>query len=515
MQTTTEAMGIGYLTPPLGLLTVAALLPETWQIRFVDRNVGKLRSADLEWADLVMSGGMLPQQRDLLTLISLAHAHGKPIVVGGADVTSSPHIYCEADFQVLGEAEDIIDDFVSAFENGAASGVFEGEKYQVDVTKTPIPRYDLLDLDAYIYIGVQFSRGCPFTCEFCDIIELFGRVPRTKSIPQVFAELDTLYELGYRGHVDFVDDNLIGNKKSVRKFLPELVKWQEARNFPFGFSTEASINLADEEILLKQMHAANFFAIFVGLESPDPVTLSAMKKKQNTRRDLVSSVQTLFDAGLYVVGSFVIGFDSEEKPVAESIVQFVEAAALPVAMVSLLYALPNTQLTKRLAAEGRLHNDYDRAPDASMLCQSGINFVPNRPREEILGDIVEIWKNIYDPDAFFDRVRRMTELLSKKPRKGGTRLRELKRFLRLVLHIAQQPELRWRSLKAFIYGIRRNPAAIDQIMLPVMGFVHVWPYSRKVIAKIEAEIESLGHGTGQSANRPKQTLLKSANAGAR
>ena len=214
------------------------------------------------------------------------------MVVGGPDATSSPHVYAAADFRVLGEAEGIIDNFIAAWEAGARSGVFTAPKFQVDVTKTPVPRFDLLKLDHYLYVGVQYSRGCPFTCEFCDIIELYGRVPRTKLTQQVFAELDTLYALGYRGHVDFVDDNFIGNKKALKAFLPELAGWQRAHDQPFEFSTEASVNLADDEALLQMMKAANFFTVFVGIESPDPDSLVAMKKKQNTRRNLVESVHS-------------------------------------------------------------------------------------------------------------------------------------------------------------------------------------------------------------------------------
>src|SRR6266566_513090 len=211
-------VGARYPAAPLGLITVAALLPKTWEVRLVDRNAGDLTEQDLCWADVIMTGGMLNQQADTLEVIKLGQRHGKPVVVGGPDVTSSPHIYSSADFRVLGEAEGIIDEFVAAWDSGVKSGVFTAEKFQVDVTKSPIPRFDLLKFDQYLYIGVQYSRGCPFTCEFCDIIELYGRVPRAKTTPQMLAELERLHQLGYQGHVDFVDDNLIGNKKALKAF---------------------------------------------------------------------------------------------------------------------------------------------------------------------------------------------------------------------------------------------------------------------------------------------------------
>src|SRR3984893_17346862 len=286
-----KLMGARRPTAPLGLITVAAMLPASWEVRLVDCNTQALDEADLAWADVIFTGGMLPQQADTLRLIELCHAHGKPVVVGAPDATSSPHIYAAADFRVLGEAESVINDFVAAWRAGARSGIFTAPKFQADVTKTPVPRFDLLKLDHYLYIGVQYSRGCPFLCEFCDIIELYGRVPRTKTPAQMLAELDALYALGYRGHLDCVDDNLIGNKKAVKAFLPHLIEWQKKHKYPFMLSTEASLNLSDDLPLLNLMKEANFFAVFVGIESPDDETLVHTQKKQNTRRSISDSVK--------------------------------------------------------------------------------------------------------------------------------------------------------------------------------------------------------------------------------
>ena len=223
-----------------------------------------------------------------------------------------------ADFRVLGEAEGVIDAFVAAWEAGAREGVFEVEKFTVDVTKSPIPLFALLNFDYYLHIGVQFSRGCPFTCEFCDIIELYGRVPRAKTNSQMLAELDELYRLGYRGHVDFVDDNLIGNKKAVRTFMPELKAWLETQDYPFEFTTEASVNLADDDDFLRAMREANFVGVFVGIESPDADTLVATKKKQNTRRSLVESIHKIYAAGIFVTAGFIVGFDNEKGSIADA-----------------------------------------------------------------------------------------------------------------------------------------------------------------------------------------------------
>ena len=493
-QATCELFNVRYPAAPLGLITVAAMLPQTWEVRLVDRNVEELHDEDILWADLVMTGGMINQQPDCLGVIDRCHALGKLVVVGGPDVTSSPHLYRTADFQVLGEAEDIIKDFIAAWERGERSGVFQAQKFQVDVTTTPMPRYDLLKFDRYFYICVQYSRGCPFTCEFCDIIELYGRVPRTKTNEQILAELDYLYRLGYRGHVDFVDDNLIGNKKAVKKFLPELKAWLQARDYPFEFSTEASINLADDNALLRMMTEANFFAVFVGIESPDPETLAATRKKQNTRRDIVASIHRIYAAGMFVTAGFIIGFDSERESVADAMVQFIEDCAIPLAMVGLLYALPNTQLTRRLAKEGRLYEGHDvMRPDRSGdQCLLGINFEPKRPMRDILTDYRQILDNLYSPEAFAGRLRRLCDLLDRsnsrrRPPKGDIKLRSgaAEHFNRIINHL---PEARTAFQETMRYCASTNPRALRFIVLMMGIYLHLGPLSRHVIATMDDRI---------------------------
>ena len=254
-----------------------------------------------------MTGGMIPQHLDAVEIIDLCRTRNKPIAIGGPGVTSVPYAFTSANFQILGEAEAVIDDFVAAWDAGALEGIFEAPKFTIDVTKTPIPRFDLLKFDDYLYVGVQFSRGCPFTCEFCDIIELYGRVPRTKTQEQIFAELQALYDAGYRGHVDFVDDNFIGNRKHVRPMMPKLKEWLQKHDYPFEFSTEASINIADDDDMLQAMKDANFFGIFVGIESPDPETLIQMRKKQNTKRNIAESIHKIYRYGMFVTAGFIVG----------------------------------------------------------------------------------------------------------------------------------------------------------------------------------------------------------------
>lgn len=491
-----KLMGVRRPAAPLGLITVAAMLPETWTVRLIDCNTQAFGDDDLAWADVVFTGGMLPQQADTLRLIDKCRAAGKPVVVGGPDPTSSPHVYASADFRVLGEAESVIDEFIAAWDNGARSGVFTAPKFQADVTRTPVPRFDLLKFEDYLYLGVQYSRGCPFTCEFCDIIELYGRVPRTKTTEQMFVELERLYQMGYRGHLDFVDDNFIGNKKSLRQFLPQLAEWQRAHGYPFELSTEASVNLADDPELLDLMGQANFFGIFVGIESPDPATLVAMRKKQNTRRNIAESIHKIYGAGMLVTAGFIVGFDSEKVSMADAMVDFIEEAAIPVAMVGLLYALPNTQLTRRLAKEGRLHADHDLASTTGGdQCTGGINFDPVRPLRDILMDYKTVLERVYSPAAYAGRVDKLMTLLDRSRQRhelaeGDIRARvgAMETVHRVVTAI---PEARGPLWQTFMNCAKRDTSSARIAVQMIAAYAHLGPFSRKVIDAIDARLAAL------------------------
>ncbi|MGB8084025.1 MAG: B12-binding domain-containing radical SAM protein [Pseudolabrys sp.] len=489
-----ELMDARYPAAPLGLITVAALLPPHWEVRLVDRNTEDLTNADLDWADMVMTGGMLPQQADSLALIELCRQRNRPVVVGGPDPTSSSHIYAQADFRVLGEAESILNEFITAWNAGKRTGTFVAPKFQTDVTKSPIPRFDLIKFERYLYVGVQYSRGCPFTCEFCDIIELYGHLPRTKTTPQILAELDRLYALGWRGHVDFVDDNLIGNKKALKQFLPSLKVWQEEHDYPFEFSTEASVNLSDDDTLLHMMRDAGFFAVFVGIESPDPDTLVLMKKKQNTRRNLVDSIHKIYRAGMFVTGGFIIGFDSEKTDVGDSIAEFIELSAIPVAMVGLLYALPNTQLTRRLVKEGRLHANHDiAATTGGDQCTTGLNFDTLRPLRDVLRDYKSVLQTIYEPEAYAARLQRLVSLLNRSRSRrdlaaGDPRgkVGAMQLMHRIVTALPEAREPFWR---VFMICAREKPDATRIIVGLMAMYLHLGPFSRRVIAAIDRRIE--------------------------
>jgi len=506
---TCEALGARHPATPLGLITVAALLPPEWPVRLIDQNTETLRVEDIDAADLVMTGGMLVQQMGTLEVIDLCRSRGTPVAVGGPDATSSPHVYERADIRVLGEAESVMGDLIRAWNAGVRHGVFEAEKFTTDVTLSPVPRFDLLKLRNYVQVGVQYSRGCPFTCEFCDIIELYGRVPRAKATAQMLAELDALYRLGYRGHVDFVDDNLIGNKKALKQFLPKLIDWQRAHGFPFDFSTEASVNLADDDNLLALLRDANFFAVFVGIESPDPETLVAMQKKQNTRRSLEDSIHKIYGAGIFVLAGFILGFDSERGTIAKPMIECIEGTSIPVCMVGLLYALPNTQLTRRLIREGRLHAGHDiaEAREVTDQCTGGLNFVTARRRREILEDYVRVLRSIYRRDAFFSRVRRVARMLKRAPMARldgdataprrrrmfeGVRPNDIKRLTRLIWRIGtRHPALAPYFLRTLVECAWYNAGAVKSVTTMMALYLHLGPFAQQVISDIERLIAQI------------------------
>jgi len=506
-----EATGARAACPPLGLITLAALLPQAWDLRLVNRNVEKLLDADLLWADLVMTGGMLPQQPDTLEIIGRCKTLGKPVCVGGPDPTSNPHIYEAADFQVLGEAEGVIDTFVAAWERGERYGRFRAEKFTADVTKSPLPRFDLLNFEHYLFIGVQFSRGCPFNCEFCDIIELYGRAPRTKTNEQMLTELDRLYALGYRGHLDFVDDNLIGNKKALKRFLPALTAWQKQRHFPFRFSTEASLNLADDPELLGMMRAANFFAVFIGIESSNTDTLIAAQKKQNASRSMEERIFAIYSAGIYVLAGFIIGFDTDTEHVAVDMVGSIEATSIPVCMVGLLTALPNTQMTRRLEREGRLFPGY-ASYDAGKAgegdqCTGGINFVPVRPKRDILQDYKKVLERIYTPTAYFRRAGAVARALQRpylrQMRRPSYVTKDLRTLMRVMWKMSasglEQARLFWSLL---LSTLLRNPLAFESVLTMVVVYLHVGPFAQHVISILDQRIDDLDH-----VEQPERTPL--------
>jgi radical SAM superfamily enzyme YgiQ (UPF0313 family) len=398
-------VGAKYPAAPLGLLTVAALLPQHWTIRLIDENVEPLLDVHLDWADLVCTGVMLPQQKNALDFIRRVHDRERMVVVGGPDPSSGPEIYKEADFLVLGEGEITIPMFLADLKNGAKSGRYQsGER--ADMLKAVTPRYDLIRFRDYIMTGIQFIRGCPFNCEFCNVAELYGSTPRFKTNEQVIRELQCLYDLGHRGHVDLVDENFIGDRTKAKKLLREMKAWSLNHNHPFYFSTEASVNLAGDDELLQLMQDLDFRYVFLGVETPEIDTLAVNGKVQNLKRPIEEAVRKILSYGIICNGGFVLGFDSESKEIAEKMTESIQATGICVAMVSLLFALPGTQLTRRLASEGRLFTQTSIFINGSFIDQttSGLNFVTRIPRTRILKNYIRVLSAIYDPPNYYRRV---------------------------------------------------------------------------------------------------------------
>ena len=495
-ESSSRLIGARYPAPPLGLMTIAAMLPTTWELKLVDRNVTTLDETLFDWADLVMMGGMMPQQLDMLAVIKMANEHKVPIAMGGPGVMSEPAVYNDADYLIIGEAEGAIDNFLEAWKNGEPGGVFKAPLHSVDVTQTPVPRFDLINFSDYVMANVQFSRGCPFLCEFCDIIELFGRKPRTKNIDQVLSELEAVYQQGHRGHVDFVDDNLIGNKKAVKQFLPHLIEWQRERNYPFVFSTEASLNLADDEEFLGLMRDAGFFGVFVGIESPDPDVLAATQKKQNIKRDIATNIHKIQSYGIFVVGGFIVGFDNEGKHVDRGLIELIEEASIPISMVGMLFALPNTQLTRRLQAEGRLHDRTEFDPERADQCTAGLNFTPLRPRVEIIREYKNVVDNIFERKRYFARVRQTIRLLDMSNTNVATSraafFADTKKLLTLLWNSTfRSEEIRFEIWKLLAFVLVTNPKALKSALNMAIIYDHLGPFSRFVSGNLQEQITEI------------------------
>lgn len=383
--------------PPLGLLTVSALLPQSWERRLVDLNVQKLKPADIEWADMVFATAMLVQKDSLRDVVRQAKARGKKVVLGGPYVTTTIEDLPEADHIFLGEAETTLPIFIEDLARGEAKRTYQAAE-RPPLSATPMAHFELANLKRYSAMSVQYSRGCPFSCEFCDIIEIYGRVPRTKSNQQMLAEFDALYDLNWRGTVFIVDDNFIGNKKNVRLLLPDIAKWQKEHGFPFSLITESSLNLADDEALLANMRDAGFRRVFIGIETPVEESLHEAQKSQN-RGDLLSSVKKIQSFGMEVMAGFIVGFDNDPLDIFERQIDFIRKSAIPLAMVGLLNALPETQLWKRLEREGRLLGE---ASGNNTVCT--LNFKTRMDPAFLVQGYQTIMQTIYSPREYYERV---------------------------------------------------------------------------------------------------------------
>ena len=491
------------LLPPLGLVTVAAILPQTWEYKLVDRNVREVTEAEWAWADVVVMSAMIVQKEDLVAQIQEAKRRGKLVAVGGPFPTSVPEVSLEAgaDFMILDEGEITLPMFVEAIERGDQSGMFRSDGVKPDITTTPVPRFDLLELDQYDSMSIQFSRGCPFQCEFCDIIVLYGRKPRTKDPDQLLAELDCLYNLGWRRSIFMVDDNFIGNKRNVKLLLRELKEWQKSHKYPFSITTEASIDLADDQELMDLMMECHFTAVFLGIETPDESSLAMTKKFQNTRSSLADAVERITRTGLRVMAGFIIGFDGEKTGAGDRIVRFAEQAAIPTTTFGMLQALPNTALWDRLEREGRL-----LAKDANLNQTTLMNFKPTRPIEEIATEYVEAFCAVYDPEKYLDRTYRHFLILGAPRIEAPSQfpsLIDLKALSIVIWRQGFKRSTRWKFWHYLFSIIKNNPGQWDHYLTVCAHNEHFLDYRNVVREEIEAQLQKLLEASPEKAESPE------------
>lgn len=472
------------IMPPLGLLTIASYLPEDFSLRLIDRNVSEESSFDWEWADVIFLSVMMAQQLDYKRCVSQAKIHGKPIVIGGPFTHAMPETARnDADWVCFGEAENIIDPLICDLRADRRGLHYEGGS-DTNMEEVKVPRFELLaNLNDYATMALQFSRGCPFKCEFCDIIEIYGRVPRTKTPRQICAELSALERLGFQGYIFLVDDNFIGNKRKAKEMLAELASWNAEHRHPFRYYTEASINLADDEELLERMARAGFFHVFIGIETSDPKLLQATQKMQNTTGDLLQKLATIREHGLHVTGGFIIGFDGEAQSVFETQRKFIQASAIGLAMIGLLQAIPHTQLSRRLKAEGRL---LERLSFTGNLTVEGINYIPQGEitKRDYLKNYGKLVQELYEPETYFARI--LPGLLCLQPRvpliavwRHGGKLTAIlmKEFYQLGL---RNEAIRSHFWKAFTQILWKNPAALESFVFDTAVFHHLYQHAAHV-----------------------------------
>ncbi len=475
--------------PPLGLLTVAALCPKTWTLRLIDQALQEVSDADILWADLVMVSGMHVQETEVRNTLKRARSLGRRTMVGGPYASSEPAVLLKlADHVVVGEPDEVFAQIAADLENGHAKRLYVIEE-KPDVSKTPVPRFDLLDIKSYGSMSVQFSRGCPFQCEFCDIITIYGRKPRAKQPQQLMAELDALLDLGWRKQVFIVDDNFIGNHKRALELARGLEGWQKDRNYPVLFYTEASMDLAQRPELIEAMVKANFFYVFVGIESPSKEALTEAKKFQNLRHDPLASVRLIQSSGLWVTGGFIIGFDSDTKDIFERQKEFIESAAIPWAMAGFLQAPPTTPLYDRMLKQGRLY------PDSP----SNTNFDPPNfrtllPLPFLLEGFRETLLSLYSPKAFYERAYRSllqwkTNRLQKATRYGFWYNLEV--VLRSIWSQGIFSSYRWEYWK-FLFRLLGHwtfdPAKLWLGYTLLLSGHHFISYAGSVVAELDSEL---------------------------
>lgn len=462
--------------PPLGLITVAAMLPEEWEKKLIDMNVSKLKDENIKWADYVFLSGMNIQIKSFKEVIRRCNTLGTKIVVGGPLATTQPNDFLGVDHFILNEAENTLPDFLKDLENGNPKPVYSSNTFP-DITSTPVPMWELLEIKKYAGMALQYSRGCPYDCEFCSITMLNGRVPRTKTTEQFLAELDRLYSLGWRGGISIVDDNFIGNKRKLKnEILPAMIEWSEQKKYPFSYTTEVSINLSDDDELMDMMIKAGFNNVFVGIETPNNESLVECGKTQNLRRDLLSSVQLLMKKGFIVSGGFIVGFDNDSPKVFKEQINFIQDSGIVTAMVGLLNAPPGTKLFKRLEAENRLLNVF-----ATDNTSGTTNFIPKMNYRELIAGYSNIIKTIYSQKEYYERLKHFLYHYNLPDwNTNKIRITEIKAFFRLLWFLGTLEKGRKYFWKLLGISLFKYPKKFSLAMtLAVYGY-----HFRRIAASI-------------------------------
>lgn len=464
------------LLPPLGLLTVAAILPESWDKRLVDVNVRPLTEDDLAWADIVFVGGMGVQWENARDVIARAKAAGKRVVAGGPLFTAGYALFQNVDHFVLNEAELTLPPFIADMEAGRPKRMYRTRDH-ADMSTSPIPLWKIADLSAYYVAGVQYSRGCPFDCDFCNVTAMLGRKPRIKSAAQVIAELDALYAAGWRGHIFFVDDNLIGNKRALRDdLLPALIQWQKTHGH-LPLCTQASVNLADDEPLMESMVEAGFDTIFVGIESSDPAALQECHKGQNRNRDLVAEVKKLQRAGLEVQAGFILGFDHDSDATFQQQVDFIQKSGIVTAMVGQLQAPPGTRLLARLTVEGRV-----TGISMGDNTDGNTNVLPKMGVEKLRAGHAWVLNTIYSPQYYYERLRTFLAEYPPSRHPQPLNVEDVVGFLRAAWRLGIRGAERTEFWKLLAWTIRHRPSLLGHaVRLACYG------YHNRLVAEQVAE----------------------------
>jgi radical SAM superfamily enzyme YgiQ (UPF0313 family) len=476
------------MTPPLGLITVAALCPDSWEIRLIDHAFQELRDSDLQWSDLVMVSAMHAQRDDALATLARARAMGKRTFVGGPWASTDPEAVLKAaDHVMVGEAEEAFAAIATALENGTTQALYRIVD-KPDMTSSPLPRFDLLHRDKYTSMPIQFSRGCPFQCEFCDIITIYGRKPRAKTPAQVIRELDTLRNLGWRNEVFIVDDNFIGNHAQAMQLTRELIEWQKEHQQPFSFYTEASIDLASRTELMHAMVEANFMYVFIGIETPSADALKESRKFQNLRKNNVDQVRIIQQAGLWVLAGFIVGFDSDDETIFARQLEFIDQTAIAWAMAGILMAPPTTALFERMKREGRLIEDSPSTSNFGLP-----NFRTVLPLPTLLRGLCTLLDGLYQPEAFFARAYDSLKVWDPKATQKPPYL-GMEYNLRVLFSSIWRQGIRssyqrsyWKFLCRMVSLCWRSPAKLWLGFTVLLSAHHFVLYSKVVIDHLESE----------------------------